>query len=869
MFQLNVSSLRAVLIVLFSFLCTRYHANAQIRWSDQVNLSTDVQVMSSDEEVGINKMRSFLYDSLSTVSHASGVPFYERSYHFRYAKPDYVDNVVIPLRFATRLIYFIRLVDEFDERHTIYAYGFTKQCADNSNVLILTIATTPYKVKGVEIGTFVIVETIDKVGLTTERDLHQLMNQVLRFKKGAISCNQTSFLSEKVKLPSIINSQSNEVKPIVSQDDKMLLFHRQNDKTNIGGRKDDQDVFAARKNAEGRWGIPENMGSPINNKAPNGITSVRPGQSKVYLINQYGKEASGEQGISYAEKTLSGWSFPQNIEVEGFENKSPYLDYCISASQTIMILAVDGKNSLGDQDLYVSFFDFASDKWSEPINLGDNINTFLAETAPFLAADDRTLYFASDGYLGYGGFDLFMTKRLDDSWTQWSTPENLGPLINSEHDDLYYSLPASGKKAYFVSNQSGNKDIFEITLPGLYKPKPVTLLKGSVKDLLTDSILWANVEIKSLDASKGFHLLTSTDSVDGSVEFVLPVPGRFFYKVSAQGYENLTGILEMGEQDKFSQQKNSFYLYKSTFQFPIAKTLPFESLRSDLERDYNISGTHSDYKKRGDESGNLASLDTKHASRTAALIEILAARPSLDFDQIKPQEIQADSETTVPLLLHARLINAANFRPLSAHVVLKQNNQIKLKSKSDDLTGQFQSIVNSGSAYEVYFILEDHEELYLLRIPHSEIYLDIERAFLSQEKRVNEANAILGTRLSETFDGFETPKLEKKVRSKKQGKRIIRYVQKAGALPPSILEDLAYLHELSVLLPDIRIEVEMQNIGLFKKEELIRKAFKDTLEKYPHLNLAEASVPPLTDSRRKKYPKQLIFKVSAKYSQNN
>ncbi len=96
---------------------------------------------------------------------------------------------------------------------------------------------------------------------------------------------------------------------------------------------------------------------------------------------------------------------------------------------------------LGDQDLYVSFYNDAHKSWSEPLNLGAQINTHLAETAPYLAADDKTLYFASDGYLGYGGFDLYVTRRLDDTWTNWSTPENLGMVINGrEQRPLLYRI---------------------------------------------------------------------------------------------------------------------------------------------------------------------------------------------------------------------------------------------------------------------------------------------------------------------------------------------------------------------------------------------------------------------------------------------
>jgi OOP family OmpA-OmpF porin len=99
-------------------------------------------------------------------------------------------------------------------------------------------------------------------------------------------------------------------------------------------------------------------------------------------------------------------------------------------------MAVEGDPTYGSRDLYVSFL-LKDGRWSEPLNLGEDINTALEETSPFLAADDKTLYFSSDGFTGYGKHDIFMSRRLDESWTRWSTPENLGPQINSPEDDAF------------------------------------------------------------------------------------------------------------------------------------------------------------------------------------------------------------------------------------------------------------------------------------------------------------------------------------------------------------------------------------------------------------------------------------------------
>jgi len=66
---------------------------------------------------------------------------------------------------------------------------------------------------------------------------------------------------------------------------------------------------------------------------------------------------------------------------------------------------------------------------TKPVNMGSVINTEFEESSPFLANDMKTLYFASKGHNGYGGYDIYVTERLDESWTNWSAPKNLGHAI--------------------------------------------------------------------------------------------------------------------------------------------------------------------------------------------------------------------------------------------------------------------------------------------------------------------------------------------------------------------------------------------------------------------------------------------------------
>jgi len=129
-----------------------------------------------------------------------------------------------------------------------------------------------------------------------------------------------------------------------------------------------------------------------------------------------------------------------------------------------ILLAFSRKKNSEDDDIYVSFLE--NGKWTRPMDLGDGINSKYSETTPFLSADGKTLYFSSDRPGGQGSQDIYMTRRLDDTWQNWRKPQNLGPPVNTDEYDAYYSISAKGDYAYFMSAKGslGKKDLFRLAL---------------------------------------------------------------------------------------------------------------------------------------------------------------------------------------------------------------------------------------------------------------------------------------------------------------------------------------------------------------------------------------------------------------------
>ncbi|MBE0644455.1 MAG: PD40 domain-containing protein, partial [Bacteroidetes bacterium] len=189
----------------------------------------------------------------------------------------------------------------------------------------------------------------------------------------------------------------------------------------------------------------------------------------------------------------------------------------------------------GNTDLFVSVR--RGTYWQPPLNLGKVINTPYAERSPFLHPDGRTLYFSSDGHPGLGKMDVFKSVRANtNSWTEWSEPVNLGKDVNGSDDDWGYRITPDGKYAFFsTSNQPdgrGENDIYMITLPRGVRPEAeVATLKGTVLGDDGNPIPGVVVQVQDLETGK----VVATFQPDPATgEYMGPVPEGGKYGVFAE-----------------------------------------------------------------------------------------------------------------------------------------------------------------------------------------------------------------------------------------------------------------------------------------------------------------------------------------------
>ena len=264
----------------------------------------------------------------------------------------------------------------------------------------------------------------------------------------------------------------------------------------------------------------------------------------LYLANDY--RSNKKDGLSFSRKKGRSWSNPVTMEIEDLYNDSEFVSYYVSQDGEYLLMAIERKEGFGDRDIYVSFR--KNEKaWGAPINLGNVINTVGMESGAFLAADGKTMYFSSNGHAGFGGLDMFVSRRLDNTWKNWSTPMNIGKGINTANNEYNYTIPAKGDFAYFASdNASGHSDIFKVELPKEMRPDPVILYSGNIIDSKTNApIDNAKVEIKSLSTSKTKSSLVAL----GNYQIAMPFGEDLEVYADISGYYTVSQRLNLSGKE--------------------------------------------------------------------------------------------------------------------------------------------------------------------------------------------------------------------------------------------------------------------------------------------------------------------------------
>ncbi len=351
---------------------------------------------------------------------------------------------------------------------------------------------------------------------------------------------EIGFAYERVKLGPEINSDLNELIPLITFDGQRLYFCRSANILNFGR----DDIWYSDKDENGNWTKGTNIGQPLNNDLNNFVCGISPSGDTLILgaIYEHGKDSL--QGISYTIRNGKEWSYPKSIKITNYYNLNEVNGFYYCFRYKILLMTIQRNNSYGEKDIYVSFL-YDQENWifTEPLNLGPIINTKYDELSPFLAFDGVTLYFSSFGHEGFGESDIFMSRRIDNTWKNWTNPVNLGNRINTAGWDAHFKTNAEGVVAYYSSTENVNlpSNIFEIRLDEEFKPlgnKPIIFEVYNYKNFVPIS----NATIKILRDDNLFKEYKS--DFRGKTSQYLPYD-IFTIEVFAEGYQNYSTMIDL------------------------------------------------------------------------------------------------------------------------------------------------------------------------------------------------------------------------------------------------------------------------------------------------------------------------------------
>ncbi|MGE0862432.1 MAG: OmpA family protein [Vicinamibacterales bacterium] len=368
-----------------------------------------------------------------------------------------------------------------------------------------------------------------------------------------------------------------------------------------------QTVFVSRRQSDGSWSAAERLPPPLNNEVnssavvsalPDGNTllvgtwstaealaamaaQIDPSASFLDILKQGapGSKAAPpplpvpdparddqNKVIGFSRRTGNAWSAPPAIKIIGYAHQPGVRsDYFLAPNGRALVLSlVNSESQNRSRDLFISLQQ-ADGRFAKPINV-PVLNSPQEEISPWLAPDNQTLYFSSGRSGGLGEQDIWMSRRLDDSWLKWSAPQNLGPDINTAQADMNLAVDATGRMAFMSLGERGKEDLYEFELPAAMRPLPVAFVHGKVTDPagkpLPAGILYEFLKNTQLAGQAG------ANPQDGLYQIALPIGEDYGFRASASGYIAISDRIDL------RQAKNQQRYERNLVLIPIATGVP-------------------------------------------------------------------------------------------------------------------------------------------------------------------------------------------------------------------------------------------------------------------------------------------------------
>jgi outer membrane protein OmpA-like peptidoglycan-associated protein len=344
----------------------------------------------------------------------------------------------------------------------------------------------------------------------------------------------------------IINTEYTEYNPVVSADESSMAFTalRPNTGKTRSGDKFIEEILIS-NNQSGTWSEPKAV--PVASEYNVGTAGISADGQKM-LIFMGGVTDPGS--LFQISKSGDSWTKPSLVASTLNTPKFLETTASITPDGKTIYFASDRTGGQGGLDIYRITMQ-SNGSWSAPVNLGPGINSKANEDAPFIHPDQKTLFFTSDGHNTMGGRDIFMSKLINNTWTQ---PENMGYPVNTTANDNYFTLIADGTRGYFSSDRKGGlgaQDIYYLDMPAESANIPLTMIKGKILDAETGKPMPTKIYLIDNETNKKLDFVYNPDPQTGHYLVILPPAKNYDMVIESEGFLPYTLNINIPNQDYF------------------------------------------------------------------------------------------------------------------------------------------------------------------------------------------------------------------------------------------------------------------------------------------------------------------------------
>lgn len=381
----------------------------------------------------------------------------------------------------------------------------------------------------------------------------QRMIEICRNAGGIV---KDTLKTEIVPLGPVVNSQFNDVMPLISADGSQMYFTRHKITRFKGLAVDTVFMVMYSEFKNGQWNSPSELQLPSGFQCPRfELSGLSPdGQHLFFACNKNGHYDLYSGNVT--GNTIS------DIEMlpSGINSPSDERSCSITPDGLKLYFSSNRGGGMGGYDIYIS--ERAADgMWMPPVNAGSVINTPYNETSPTIHPDTRTLFFASEGHATIGGYDIFMAA-YDPLKAMWLQPVNIGFPINTTYNDLNFSVTADGNHAYFSSargNASGDHDLYKVILR---KNIPLTLIKGTITGGTPARPISSSIKVLDKETGEKLRYVYNPNPLTGKYLMIFPPGKNYEMIIEAKDYYPYRIEIFVPGQDYFYELFQEIHLDK-------------------------------------------------------------------------------------------------------------------------------------------------------------------------------------------------------------------------------------------------------------------------------------------------------------------